>query len=270
LVVVRFLNRRLISRACTTASVSADLRLKCFQMFLIVVPSSHPQKVCRGPPAMNIVQRVKRRLLPPKEVLEGYENRELVETIFLKTINYKPIGDWPLILGLGTVLDFGGGAGIHYKLACQHSPDIRWAVVETPAMVRRSSELASERLRFFEHIDEAADWLGIVDLIHSNGAIQYVPDALETIKSLCAVRPTTMAWHRVPISDQQSRQEIQTSYLSDNGPGRATAEKDKLVRYARHWICEQGFVQAHEGYRIAERGPDPGERGTMQFRFARC
>ena len=218
---------------------------------------------------MNFVQKVKRKLFPPREVVEGYENPELVETIVLKTINYRPSGDWPLVQGLNAVLDFGGGAGLHYKVARQQSPDIRWAVVETPAMVRRAKELATDRLMFFEGIEEAADWLGNVDLIHSNGAIQYVPDAFETIKSLCSVRPAMLSWFRVPISDGGPRQEIQTSYLSDNGPGLAPAVKDKLVRYARHWISEPAFIQAHEGYQIAERAPDPAERGTLQFRFVR-
>lgn len=219
---------------------------------------------------MNFVQRVKRKLFRPREVIEGYENAQLVETIFLKTIRYEPTGIWPLVSGLNTVLDFGGGAGVHYKLACQQSPDVRWAVVETPAMVQRANELATEQLRFFEQINEAAEWLGSVDLIHSNGAIQYVPDAFETIKSLCSVRPVTMAWRRVPISDGEPKQEIQTSYLSDNGPGPAIAAEDSLVRYARHWLSDRAFIQAHEGYSVVERGPDPSERGTEQFRFARA
>lgn len=218
---------------------------------------------------MNLVQRIRRKLFRPKETVEGYENPELVETIFRKTINYKPSGDWPLVAGMETVLDFGGGAGLHYQLARQQSPDIRWAVVETPAMVRRAKELATDRLMFFEQIDQAADWLGDIDLVHSNGAIQYVPDAFKTIKDLCAVRPAALMWHRVPISDEPKR-EVQTSYLSDNGPGQSTTTREKLVRYERNWISEQPFIQAHEGYRIADRGPDPSEHGTQQFKFARC
>ncbi|MCP3395233.1 hypothetical protein NLM27_41615 [Bradyrhizobium sp. CCGB12] len=215
---------------------------------------------------MNFVQKVKRKLFPPREVVEGYENPELVETIVLKTINYRPSGDWPLVQGLKAVLDFGGGAGLHYKVARQQSPDIRWAVVETPAMVRRAKELATDRLMFFEGIEEAADWLGNVDLIHSNGAIQYVPDASKTIRDLCSVRPKTMAWHRVPISDG-ARREVQMSYLSENGPGRSLVSKEKLVRYDRSWISEIAFVEAHDGYLLAQRGPDPSEHGTQQFRF---
>ncbi|WP_143198583.1 hypothetical protein [Bradyrhizobium sp. AS23.2] len=219
---------------------------------------------------MNFIQRVRRKVFRPRETIEGYENPELVETIFRKTINYKPAGDWPLVAGLRTVLDFGGGAGRHYKLACQLSPDIRWAVVETPAMVRRAKELATDQLMFFVQIGKAADWLGSVDLIYSNGAIQYVPDAFKTIRDLCAVGAETMVWHRVPISDGEPRREVQTSYLSDNGPGQSLALKEKLVTYERQWISEQGFVQAHEGYRIVERGPDAGEQGTQQFKFSSC
>lgn len=218
---------------------------------------------------MNLVQRVKRKFVRPVETIEGYENPELVETIFLKTINYKPSGgDWPLVRGSRTVMDFGGGAGLHYKMAARTSPNVRWAVVETPTMVQRARELATDHLMFFERIEHAADWLGAVDLVHSNGAIQYVPDAMETIKSLCSVRPAAIAWHRVPIGGS-GRREVQTSYLSDNGPGSLATSKEKLVRYERTWIAEHAFVEAHQGFRITEQSPDPAERGTQQLRFAR-
>lgn len=216
---------------------------------------------------MSLTQRLRRRLFPPRGTIEGYESEELVDIIFRKTIAYQGQANWPLVAGLGTVLDFGGGAGVHYKTARVQSPDIRWAVVETPAMVRRANELATDKLRFFEQIEAAADWLGNVDLIHSNGAIQYVPDPVATIRSLCAIAPGKLVWHRVPISDGETRREIQTSYLSDNGPGQASSLVEKLVRYERTWIPKQAFIEAHEGYWMAEWGPDPGEHGTQQFRF---
>ncbi|MFH0299693.1 hypothetical protein AAFX91_21160 [Bradyrhizobium sp. 31Argb] len=218
---------------------------------------------------MTLIQRVKRKLFPPREVIEGYESEELVETIFHKTIAYDPTGDWPLVAGIKSVLDFGGGAGLHYKLARKQAPDIRWAVVETPAMARRARQLATNRLMFFSDIHEAADWLGEIELMHSNGAIQYVPEATETIRALCATQPAAMAWYRVPISDADPKAEVQTSFLSDNGPGALPTSKDKLVRYARNWIPAQAFLAAHQGYRIAERSPDPREHGTQQFRFLR-
>ncbi|PIT04103.1 hypothetical protein TSA1_27510 [Bradyrhizobium nitroreducens] len=216
---------------------------------------------------MSLIQRLRRRLFPPREAIEGYESEELVDIIFRKTIAFQGEEDWPLVTGLRTVLDFGGGAGVHYKTAQRQLPDIRWAVVETPAMVRRAKKLSTDSLRFFEQIGEAADWLGDVDLVHSNGAIQYVPDPVETIRSLCAIAPRKLVWHRVPISDGEARREVQTSYLSDNGPGQVSSPTEKLVRYKRTWIPEQAFIEAHEGYRMVERSPDPGEHGTHQFRF---
>ncbi|MCK1721242.1 methyltransferase domain-containing protein [Bradyrhizobium sp. 141] len=216
---------------------------------------------------MSFTQRLRRRLFPPRDAIEGYENEELVDTIYRKTVAYRGQANWPLVEGLRTVLDFGGGAGIHYKTACRQSPDIRWAVVETPAMVRRAKELATDKVRFFEQIEPAADWLGNVDLVHSNGAIQYVPDPFGTIRSLCATAPGKLVWHRVPISEGEARREVQTSYLSDNGPGHASSLLEKLVTYERTWIPERAFIEAHEGYRMAERSHDPNERGTQQFAF---
>lgn len=218
---------------------------------------------------MSLMKRLVKRLFPPRDVIEGYESEELIETIYRKTVAFQPEGDWPLVANLTAVLDFGGGAGIHYKLARQQSPDIRWAVVETPAMVRRARALATDQLMFFDDIDEAADWLGSIDLMHSNGAIQYVDDALGTVKKLCSARPAKMVWYRVPISEGPAKAEVQTSLLSNNGPGQIAAAKDMLVKYERHWLSERAFVSAHDGYRLVEHGPDPRERGSQQFTFAR-
>lgn len=217
---------------------------------------------------MRLIQRLRRRLFPPRDVIEGYENEELIETIYRKTVAFRPEGDWPLVANLTAVLDFGGGAGIHYKLAREQSPGIRWAVVETPAMVHRASTLATDQLKFFDDIQLAAAWLGSIDLMHSNGAIQYVEDALGTVEALCATRPAKMVWYRVPIGDVKA--EVQTSLLSNNGPGELASGNDKLVKYSRHWIPEAAFVAAHKGYQLSESGPDPRERGSQQFSFVRA
>ena len=92
----------------------------------------------------GLVRRLRRKLAPPRQVIEGYEHDQLVETVFQKTKAFQPAGDWPLMAGVSSVLDFGGGCGLHYKLARLQSPNIRWAVAETPAMARRASELATD------------------------------------------------------------------------------------------------------------------------------
>lgn len=65
---------------------------------------------------MKVLHKLQRKLFRPQAV-EGYENEELVHgTIFRKTVAYEPTGDWPLVTGVKSVLDFGGNAGLHYKI----------------------------------------------------------------------------------------------------------------------------------------------------------
>jgi putative methyltransferase (TIGR04325 family) len=199
----------------------------------------------------------------PSATLQGYENPQLVELIFAKTLAYSPSGQWPDMEGATTVLDFGGGCGLHYKLAVRQSPDIRWAVVETPAMIARANEPATERLRFFTEIQEAARWLGIVDVIHSNSALQYVPDPMATLVALCGLRARTMLWQRMFLSQGGVVTEMQSSRLIDNGPGRApSGTPNTTVSYQRTAIPEADFMAAHAGYRLDSRSED-------SFKFVR-
>lgn len=194
----------------------------------------------------GVFHRLKRRLFPPSEVLEGYEQPELVDLIFRKTVAFKPAADWPEIAGASTVLDFGGGCGLHYKQAA--SPDVRWAVVDTPAMVARARELSTDHLQFFTTIKDAAAWLGPIDVVHSNGAIQYAPNPSEILRDLCALRATKMLWYRVLLGEGR---DVQTSYLGDNGPGTIPVA-EKVVRFDRSRISEHDFLAAHEEYKLVD------------------
>src|SRR5258708_10221942 len=113
-----------------------------------------------------LISATPRRVFPPTESLEGYDEPDLVEVIFQKTMAYDPHGDWPEMVGVSSVLDFGGGCGQHYKLARRQSPDVHWAVVETSAMLARARELATEKLQFFTDISDAQKWLGSIYLMH--------------------------------------------------------------------------------------------------------
>lgn len=207
----------------------------------------------------SIFAALRSRLMPPSETLEGYEHPELIEVIFQKTARYNPSEPWPEIAGATSVLDFGGGCGIHYKQAAL--PNCRWAVVETPAMVQRARELETANLRFFSDIDDAAAWLGPIDVMHSNGALQYAPDPEQKLKKLCGLRATTMLWYRVIFSAGGSERETQSSLLGDNGPGLLEVRR-KRVLYDRTRIPEDGFLLAHGDYELLNRGDD-------WFRFVR-
>ena len=132
----------------------------------------------------QLIAAAVRRIASFSKTLEGYEEPELVDVILQKTKAYEPKDDWPEMAGVSSVLDFGGGCGVHYKQA--RSPIIRWAVVETPAMVERASKLGTDKLKFFTSIAAAADWLGSIDTVYSSGALQYAPDPEHIVGQLCA------------------------------------------------------------------------------------
>jgi hypothetical protein len=107
-------------------------------------------------------------------------------------------------------------------------------------MVKRAAELATDKLQFFTSIDAAADWLGPVDVMHSNGALQGAQ---------------TMVWDRVYLGERET--EIQVSHLANNGPGRApTKTAHKAVRYVRTKIPEAVFLACHANYALIERRGD--------------
>jgi putative methyltransferase (TIGR04325 family) len=204
---------------------------------------------------LQLISALQRRLFPPTETIEGYEHPEVVEVFFQKTKAYDPQEAWPEMAGASSVLDFGGGCGLHYKQA--RSPTVRWAVVETPAMVERAKELATDRLCFFTSIPDAADWLGSVDVMHSNGAIQYTTDPMRTVESLCSLGARKMLWSRLKLSADIVERTVQASNLIDNGPGPAPRTvKNKTVKYGHTRIPEAAFIAAHARYSLIERGAD--------------
>lgn len=200
----------------------------------------------------GLISRLARRLFPPKAKVVGYEHPEVVETVFQKTLAYSPKGDWPEIAGATSVLDFGGGAGRHYKEA--KSSSVRWAVVETHEMVRRASELTTDRLHFFSDIQSAAAWLGTIEIVHCNGALHFPTNPSATLAELCALRAPKMLWYRVHFGTEVG---TQISHLVDNGPGTASPlMKNKLVEYDYRKMPEAEFLAAHRDYNLAARGDD--------------
>ncbi len=198
-----------------------------------------------------MLRRVLRFL--PLETIHGYEHPELIEAIFHKTEAYTPTAPWPEIAGARAVLDFGGGCGRHYKEAANQSPGLRWAVVETPSMVTRARELQTQNLHFFTSIEEAAEWLGEVDLVHSNGALQYAPDPIGTVNQLCQLNAKRLLWYRLVFGSGERQKQI--SFLSDNGPGQSKGISKK-VAYERTLIPLAVFLDAHRGYTLTDRGLD--------------
>jgi hypothetical protein len=149
---------------------------------------------------------------------------------------------------------------LHYRIARAILPQIpiRWAVVETSAMAAAAAKLSRTDLRFFASLDSALSWLGAIDLMHSNGALQYTRDPEGTLRQLCAIRAPVMFWARPALCAREKSTTVQVSRLANNGPGRLPWWfRDCEVRYEETAIAEDIFLAAHVGYRLAWRFARP-------------
>ena len=96
------------------------------------------------------------------------------------------------------VLDFGGGAGVHYFTArFLFNVPFRWAIVETPV---RAAAAAPDGFEIHDSITSAVASLGEVDLVLASSAIQYTPDPMATLNALIAVGARYFALTRFPVS----------------------------------------------------------------------
>lgn len=202
----------------------------------------------------HLIARVSRRLLPPSETLD-YQHEEVADVVFRKTIAFFPVHKWTGVPDGSSVLDFGGGCGLHYKQA--QLPNARWAVVETPVMVERAKQLSTDKLQFFTSIRSAADWLGHVDLVYSDGALHYTPNPSEILAELCALGAANMRWRRTWLSKlDEVESGIQYSILEDNGPGSIEGVARKRVACPFIKMPESEFLSAHQDYCLTSRGLD--------------
>jgi len=158
------------------------------------------------------------------------------------------------------VLDFGGAFGLSHFLARQRTRmPLLWAVVETPAFVKRSAGLETGELRFFDSVAAAQAWLGNVDLAYTSGALQYTPSPEDALSSLLDLQPGVLALLRCAFSRDDRLIEIQSSLLSENGPGPLPSNvQDRLLRYPRTFATESGMLEAcGRSHRLLANVPSP-------------
>lgn len=165
------------------------------------------------------------------------------------------------------VIDFGGACGFHHRAASLIGVPLRWAVVETPAMVAKAKALASPSLDFFPTIEDAVAWAGGVDLVFSSSALQYLDDPDAYLRKLVGLGAPLMAWSRLPMTDGDQRSEMQQSRLGDNGPGPLPPGfEDRDVSYRKTYLAIDRFVGGHAGYALKLRS---GDMASADFVFLR-
>jgi putative methyltransferase (TIGR04325 family) len=170
----------------------------------------------------------------------GYENSDVVEVVFEKTLAFNTKFESDSVFDLSTmrvmsalglsgrvgslkVIDFGGASGHHFDIAVkayENRLDLRWNVVETTAMVNLARKRKSKNLNFFDNIMEAQIDLGQVDLVFSSGTLHCCPDPLSLLKELVNVNAKYIFITRTALAEREySTVVVQKSYLSTNGPG---------------------------------------------------
>src|SRR5690606_35486498 len=172
-----------------------------------------------------------------------YDHPELIRVVRRKTESFRAGPDAPApLLRLAvaharTVLDVGGAfATDFWRLK---DAGLKWAVVEQPGVVAAARGLESEGLGFFATCEDAARWLGDVDLLWSAGALYYLPDPAQALRDWVRVAPRQIGVSRMTWSDVTMR-EWQWSRLSENGPGPLPAgERDRWVVLRRTLVTRE-------------------------------
>jgi putative methyltransferase (TIGR04325 family) len=199
----------------------------------------------------------------------GYNDAEIADVVAFKTglpfdnLQVAPEQAVNSILAVGlaaseftdrplTVLDFGGGCGFHYfrVAAAVHAP-LRWAIVETLTMAERAIKLAQGRFDVFVDIAGAAQALGQIDLVHTSGAIHYVPDPLATLSALVALRPRYFVLARFPSWGRASIVSVQVAPLAENAIGAMPPSvADRAVHFPVTFTSFHDVLQVFQDYEI--------------------
>lgn len=157
--------------------------------------------------------------------------------------------------GVVRVLDFGGAAGLHAALSIKTLTDVdqRWAIVETPSMVRACSGLSTENVQFFEAIEDALSWLGEADLVHSSGALQYMPDAIASVNELLSIKAQLLLIQKSALSLGREIVELESISLGGHRSGRfSQAHHDHVAKIPVTYVNQDDFITSLcNGYDIA-------------------
>lgn len=222
---------------------------------------------------------------------KGYEDSELLEIILEKTRNFKQnifsgkkiVADNSFIqtiIGLClsandrsiNIIDFGGGFGYHYFIAkaiLKERYNIKWCVVETPAMVNKAESFASEELFFFSDLQAAKTKLGRVDIVFSSSALQYLPEPYKMLKLMAEIGAGYLFLTRVPLLEENKEMyAIQYSKYSANGPGpMPEGMKDGIAKYPINFLSKNKVEEIiEEKYEIQIVMDDSSEIYNFKYK----
>ena len=203
---------------------------------------------------------------------DAYEEKELIEVIFLKTkllseniksgiILISETTAYSLLSAINpiierkakqiNVLDFGGACGAHYfQLRNLINKDLilNWVVVETPTMVKYAKELETNELSFFDNFADAINNLDTIDLLHTSGTLQCVDNPQKYLAEILNCDAKWLLFNRLGLNKHDREiVTIHSSKLSWNGVGDLPkGYTDKWVKYPFNFPSEAKFLEALE------------------------
>lgn len=145
------------------------------------------------------------------------------------------------------IIDFGGADGGHYLLVRQLlNPQIslKWEVVETPALANAMQEFSTDELMFSDNFDEALQKTKDLDILHTSGTIQCVPNPYEYIEKIINSGADYLVFNRQSLNTQDYDViTIQRSLLSWHGSDsiKSTEFVDREVKYPHTSISLKKF-----------------------------
>jgi putative methyltransferase (TIGR04325 family) len=141
----------------------------------------------------------------------GYDNPECAE-LYLRHLSVED-WDYPALFwiaesvekGLRQFADIGGSVGIKYYAFgkfVKFPPDLRWRVIDVPAVVARGREFALQRgagaaLEFSTSIED----IDGVDVVFASGSLQYLPRTLPDLLRSSHRRPRRIVINTTPFHD---------------------------------------------------------------------
>ncbi len=202
------------------------------------------------------------RSAPPTRPL-GYDNPDSAAMYLDRTRRLYPT-DYPMLFWLSTlfaqgatrVFDLGGHIGVSYyayRKVLAYPAGLRWCVHDVPAVMAQGRRFAAERDR--EARLDFADDFGVAsgyDILASQGAIQYLPDAIWDRLARLDRPPAHVLLNLIPVHEREgcwTLQSIGTAYC----PYRIFAAGDLL----------RGFESA--GYSLVDTWENPDKRCSIPF-----
>jgi putative methyltransferase (TIGR04325 family) len=147
----------------------------------------------------------------PSTLPVGYDHTSAAEMYDERSARVYP-SDYPVLFWFRSVwgdvrrvFDFGGHVGIAFYAYQRYLPygdDLRWTILDVPAVVDRGRRLAEQRaekrLAFTDKLDDAAEG---ADLFLAAGSLQFVEEPLDAMLRKLQRRPRHIVINRSPFYD---------------------------------------------------------------------